>query len=81
MTKHTVRTPMPGTFYRKPGPDQPVYKNQGEAVRNGEVIGLVEVMKTYFEVKSDRDGARIHFLVDDAEAVDGDQVIAEIEVS
>ena len=47
-----ILSPLPGTFYRRPAPDQPLYKNDGDSVTAGDVIGLVEVMKSFNEVKA-----------------------------
>ena len=46
MAIKNILSPLPGTFYRKPAPDQPPYKNEGDTVAAGDVIGLVEVMKS-----------------------------------
>jgi biotin carboxyl carrier protein len=43
---------LPGTFYRKPTPEDPPYKAEGDAVAIGDVIGLIEVMKNFHEVKA-----------------------------
>ena len=50
MTVTTVLSPLPGIFYRKPAPDQPPYKNQGDAVTAGDTLCLIEVMKTFTPV-------------------------------
>ena len=50
---------------------------EGDAVATGDVIGLVEVMKTYYELKADQDGIADRFLIEDAGPVDaGDDVLA-----
>lgn len=46
----TVEAPVPGTFYRKPSPDEPVFKSEGDAVAAGDTLGLIEVMKTFAPV-------------------------------
>lgn len=74
-----LKSPIPGTFYRKPGPDQPPFKREGDAVAKGDVIGLIEVMKTFHEVKSEFDGAAIRFEVEDAEPVMAGQILLLIE--
>jgi len=45
MDKLKIVSPLPGTFYRRPSPDNPPFKEEGDAVDAAEVIGLVEVMK------------------------------------
>lgn len=77
MTKHLL-SPLPGTFYRKPSPDAPAYKSVGDVVAEGDVIGLIEVMKSFNEVRADQAGTLIAFLADDEEPVMAGQPIAEL---
>lgn len=79
MSKLEIRSPLPGTFYRKPAPDAPFFKADGDAVGAAETIGLIEVMKTFHEIPAGIDGRNIAFLVDDAEPIMAGQVIAEVE--
>lgn len=71
-------SPLPGTFYRKPSPDAPAYKNVGDAVAVGDIIGLIEVMKSFNEVKADQAGTLTAFLADDEEPVMAGQPLAEL---
>ena len=71
-------SPLPGTFYRKPAPDKPVYKNEGDTVAVGDVIGLIEVMKSFNEVKAEVAGRIVKFLADNEEPVMAGQPLAEI---
>ena len=71
-------SPLPGTFYRKPAPDKPVYKNEGDTVAVGDVIGLIEVMKSFTEVKAEMEGKIVKFLADNEEPVMAGQPLAEI---
>jgi len=80
MATKQILSPLPGTFYRKPAPDKPAYKSEGEQVAIGEVIGLVEVMKSFNEVKADVAGTIVSFLADNEGAVMAGQPLAEIEV-
>jgi biotin carboxyl carrier protein len=73
-----ILSPLPGTFYRRPAPDQPVYKNEGDAVAIGDVIGLVEVMKSFNEVKAAESGRIAKFLVENEDAVMAGQPLAEL---
>ena len=75
-----ILSPLPGTFYRKPAPDKPVYTSDGDKVATGEVIGLVEVMKSFNEVKADIAGKIVKFLVENEDAVMAGQPLAEVEV-
>ena len=78
MTKQLV-SPLPGTFYRRPAPDQPVYKDAGDTVAVGDVIGLVEVMKSFHEVKATEAGTVRAFLVDNEDAVMAGQPLADLD--
>jgi len=72
-------SPLPGTFYRSPAPDQPPYKADGDAVAVGDVIGLIEVMKSFHEVKADRAGGNIRFVADNEDPVMAGAVLAELD--
>lgn len=80
MATKQILSPLPGTFYRKPAPDKPSYKEDGDKVAVGDVIGLVEVMKSFNEVKADAAGRVVQFLVENEDAVMAGQPLAEIEV-
>ncbi|WP_349365789.1 MAG: acetyl-CoA carboxylase [Nitratireductor rhodophyticola] len=80
MSKVEIRAPMPGVFYRKPSPDSPPFKADGDDVAAGDVVGLIEVMKSFHEVSAMEGGKSVRFLLEDADAVMAGQVIAEIEV-
>ena len=48
-----ILSPLPGTFYRRPAPDKPPFKADGDVVAVGDVVGLIEVMKSFIEVHAD----------------------------
>lgn len=73
-----ILSPLPGTFYRKPAPDKPSYKNEGDTVAVGDVIGLIEVMKSFNEVKADVAGKIARFIAENEEPVMAGQPLAEI---
>lgn len=73
-----LKSHLPGTFYRRPSPDQPAFKEVGDTVAVGDVVGLVEVMKTFSEVKADRAGTIVKFLVDNDEPVTAGQPVVEL---
>ena len=77
--RHEVRAMLPGTFYRKPAPDQPNYKDPGDTVSVGEVLGLIEVMKTFHQVISEHEGTVGEFLVDNEAPIKAGQVLVVIE--
>jgi acetyl-CoA carboxylase biotin carboxyl carrier protein len=69
----TVKSPLPGTFYRASTPDEDPYVSNGDRVQPGDVVGLVEVMKTFNEVTADDEGVVERFLVEDGHPVDAGQ--------
>lgn len=73
-----ILSPLPGTFYRKPSPDKPNFKSDGDSVAVGEVIGLIEVMKSFHEVTADQAGTISAFLADDEEPVMAGQPLVEL---
>jgi biotin carboxyl carrier protein len=77
MTKQ-ILSPLPGIFYRKLAPDKPPYKNEGDSVDAGEVIGLIEVMKTFNEVKADTAGKIVRFLAENEEEIMAGQPLVEL---
>ncbi|WP_319532410.1 acetyl-CoA carboxylase [uncultured Cohaesibacter sp.] len=79
MSKQEIKSPLPGTFYRKPSPEAAPFKADGASVEASETIGLIEVMKTFHEVPAGLSGSNITFLVDDEEPIMAGQVIAEVE--
>jgi acetyl-CoA carboxylase biotin carboxyl carrier protein len=74
-----ILSPLPGTFYRRSSPDTPPYKSEGDAVAEGDVIGLIEVMKSFHEVKATAAGTLKRFLVDNEDAVMAGEALAELE--
>jgi acetyl-CoA carboxylase biotin carboxyl carrier protein len=74
-----IHSPLPGTFYRSSSPDKPPFKADGDAVAVGDVIGLIEVMKSFHEVKSDIAGKNIRFDCDNEEPVMAGAVLAQVD--
>ena len=79
MANHQIRSPIPGTFYRSPAPDQPPFKDVGDTVSEGDTIGLVEVMKSFHEVKADAGGKITAFLIENEDAVMAGQPLVELD--
>ena len=79
MAQTNILSPLPGTYYRRPAPDQPAYKDVGDQVAVGEVVGLIEVMKSFIEVKSEFGGKIVAFLIENEEPVTAGQPIIAIE--
>jgi biotin carboxyl carrier protein len=78
MATKQILSPLPGTFYRRPAPDQPPYKSDGDTVAPGDVVGLVEVMKSFHEVKSEVSGKIARFLVENEDPVMAGQPLVEV---
>ena len=72
-------SPLPGTFYRASAPDKPLFKADGDAVAVGDVIGLIEVMKSFHEVKAEVAGRNIRFACDNEEPVMAGALLAEVD--
>lgn len=74
-----IRSPLPGTFYRKPAPDKPNFVEDGGSVEAGATVGLVEVMKTFHEVTATEAGTNVRFKVENEEPVMAGAVLAEMD--
>lgn len=74
-----ILSPLPGTFYRSASPDKPPYKADGDAVAVGDVIGLVEVMKSFHEVRSEVAGENVRFIADNEEPVMAGAPLADLD--
>lgn len=74
-----IKSPIPGTFYRRPSPDDPPFKEEGDKVEVGDVVGLVEVMKSFIEVKADSAGTVKAFKVGNEEPVTAGAVLVELD--
>jgi biotin carboxyl carrier protein len=79
MANKQIISPLPGTFYRRPTPDAPPFKAEGDGIVAGEAIGLVEVMKSFHEIKAQFGGKIVKFLIDNEEPIMAGQPIADVE--
>jgi acetyl-CoA carboxylase biotin carboxyl carrier protein len=77
--EHTIKSPLPGTFYRRPSPDADPYVSEGDDVQEGDVVGLVEIMKSFHEITSDAAGRVMRFLIENSDLVDAEQGIIVLE--
>jgi acetyl-CoA carboxylase biotin carboxyl carrier protein len=73
-----ILSPLPGTFYRRPAPDKPNYKSEGDTVAVGDVIGLIEVMKTFNEIRAEAVGKIKNFVAENEEPVMAGQILFEM---
>jgi acetyl-CoA carboxylase biotin carboxyl carrier protein len=69
----TIKSPMIGTFYRRPSPDKPNFLEVGDEVSPGKVVCIIEAMKLFNEIESEVSGKIIKILVEDSSPVEYDQ--------
>ncbi|WP_293870578.1 acetyl-CoA carboxylase biotin carboxyl carrier protein [Flavobacterium sp.] len=69
----TIKSPMIGTFYRKPSPDKPMFVEVGSTIQKGDVLCVVEAMKLFNEIEAEITGKIVKILVDDMSPVEFDQ--------
>lgn len=74
-----IQSPVPGTFYTQASPEEPMYKSAGDTVAVGDTIGLVEVMKTFIEVKAEAAGTFKDYVAQNGAAVSAGETLAEME--
>ena len=74
----TIDSPMVGIIYITPKPSSPPFVKEGQKVKKGDTICLIEAMKTFNEIKSDKDGLIKSILVKNGEAVEFGQPLFEI---
>ena len=74
----TIKSPMPGTFYRRPDPESDPFVNEGDKVSPSDTIGLIEVMKSFHEIKAVGGGTVSKFLVEDEDPVSAGQNLVEL---
>lgn len=77
----TIKSPMIGTFYRKPAPDKDVFVNVGDEVSVGKVVCVIEAMKLFNQIESEVSGKIVKILVDDATPVEYDQPLFLVDPS
>jgi acetyl-CoA carboxylase biotin carboxyl carrier protein len=70
---HIVRSPMVGTFYASPSPDKAIFVKIGQAVKQGETLGIVEAMKMFNPIEADISGTVLAILCDSGQPVEFDQ--------
>jgi len=77
----TIKSPMIGTFYRKPSPDKPMFVEVGSTISKGDVVCVIEAMKLFNEIESEISGKIVKILVDDASPVEFDQPLFLVDPS
>jgi acetyl-CoA carboxylase biotin carboxyl carrier protein len=77
----TIKSPIIGTFYRKPAPDKPVFAEVGSTIAKGDVLCVIEAMKLFNEIESEISGKIVKILVDDMSPVEFDQPLFLVDPS
>ena len=75
----TIKSPMIGTFYRRPSPDKPNFVEIGDEVATGKVVCIIEAMKLFNEIESEVSGKIVKILVEDSSPVEYDQPLFLVE--
>ncbi len=77
----TIKSPIIGTFYRKPSPDKPLFVEVGQTITEGDVLCIIEAMKLFNEIESEVSGKIVKILVDDSSPVEFDQPLFLVDPS
>ena len=77
----TVKSPIIGTFYRKPSPDKPNFVEVGTDIKAGDTVCIIEAMKLFNEIESEVSGKVVKILVDDSSPVEFDQPLFLVDPS
>ena len=77
----TVKSPIIGTFYRKPSPDKAPFAEVGTVIKPGDVLCVIEAMKLFNEIESEVSGKIVKVLIDDASPVEFDQPLFLVDPS
>ncbi len=76
-----IKSPIIGTFYRKPSPDKPPFIKVGDNVEIGDTVCIIEAMKLFNEVESEISGKIVKILIDDSSPVEFDQPLYLVDPS
>jgi len=75
----SVNAPLTGVFYRSPSPQAPAFVQSGSIVAQGDVIGLIEAMKLFNEIRSTMSGKVVRIFAENGQLVRARQPLLEIE--
>ena len=76
---NSVKSPIIGTFYRKPSPDKPNFVEVGDRVNEGDTLCVIEAMKLFNEIEAETSGTIVKILVEDSTPVEFDQPLFVID--
>ncbi|SEF77064.1 acetyl-CoA carboxylase biotin carboxyl carrier protein [Flavobacterium urumqiense] len=77
----TIKSPIIGTFYRRPSPDKSMFVEVGKTIAKGDVLCVIEAMKLFNEIESEVSGKIVKILVDDMSPVEFDQPLFLVDPS
>lgn len=77
----TIKSPIIGTFYRKPAPDKPAFVEVGATIAPGDVLCVIEAMKLFNDIESEVSGKIVKVLAEDASPVEFDQPLFLVDPS
>ncbi|PQJ16301.1 acetyl-CoA carboxylase biotin carboxyl carrier protein [Aureicoccus marinus] len=77
----TIKSPIIGTFYRKPSPDKDAFVEVGSSISPGDVLCVIEAMKLFNDIESEVSGKIVKVLVDDSSPVEFDQPLFLVDPS
>lgn len=75
-----IKSPMVGTFYASPAPDQPPYVAGGKKIKTGDVLCIVEAMKLMNEIKAEISGTVVEVMVKNGQPVEFDQPLIKVQI-
>lgn len=81
MTSIHIQSPAPGIFWHRPNPEAEPFLKAGDSVSVGQVVGIIEVMKMFVDIHSDREGLFKAYVADDGETVPMGAALVELEES
>ena len=76
-----IKSPMIGTFYRSPNPESDPFVSEGDSIKVGQTICIVEAMKLFNDIESEVSGKIVKILVDDNSPIEFDQPLFEVDPS
>ncbi len=76
-----ITSPMVGTFYRSPGPDEAPFVEVGDSIKKGSTVCIIEAMKLMNEIESEATGKIVEILVDNTQPVEYGQVLMRVEAN
>lgn len=74
-----ITSPMVGTFYRSPAPDEAAFVENGDQIRKGQTVCIIEAMKLMNELEAEVSGRIVEILVENAQPIEYGQVLMRVD--